>query len=187
MATLKNLFRGAASLVLRKSSEILKTPGSTERLPIWSVTVGQAGIFFTLVFWLWFAAIGYLVYDCIVEARKITPEIVMATVVRFGTMVIPIAAIAMVLSAMITKAWERAYKLRRVFAVKILDKLHEKLVEPLLAAGRAEGRTEGHTEGRAEGITEYRDWQTRKEEAEAKGKPFDEPPPEATTDEPPEK
>ncbi len=48
MATLKNLFRGATGLVLRKASEILKTPGSTERLPIWSVTVGQAGIFFTL-------------------------------------------------------------------------------------------------------------------------------------------
>ena len=175
MATLKNLLRGAVSLVLRKSSEILKSPSSTERLPIWSVTVGQAGIFFSLVFWLWIAAIGYLVYDCIVMTGKITPAIVMATIVRFGTMVIPIAAIAMVLSAMITKTWHYAYTLRRVFAVKILDKLHEKLVEPIMA------------EGRNEGISEYRDWMTRKEQAEAKGKPFDEPPPQPTTDEPPDK
>ena len=54
-------------------------------------------------------------------------------------------------------------------------------------AGRAEGRVEGISEGRAEGITEGRTeadqewagWLARKEAAESRGLPFDEPPPNA--------
>ena len=50
-----------------------------------------------------------------------------------------------------------------------------------LEQGKAEGKTEGRAEGRAEGIAAaYRQWQAwnaRRIEAEAKGEPFDEPPP----------
>ncbi len=57
------------------------------------------------------------------------------------------------------------------------------------AAGREEGRTEGRTEGREEGRTEGRtegrheqqerwlQWLERRQQAEANGLPFDEPPP----------
>ena len=49
------------------------------------------------------------------------------------------------------------------------------------AAGRAEGRTEGRTEGRAEGRHEQQErwlqWLERRQQAEANGLPFDEPPP----------
>ena len=47
--------------------------------------------------------------------------------------------------------------------------------------GRNEGRDEGFTEGRNEGRNEvqqqWRAWNTRRLDAEAKGQPFDEPPP----------
>ena len=47
--------------------------------------------------------------------------------------------------------------------------------------GRNEGRTEGFTEGRNEGRNEvqqqWRAWNARRIDAEAKGQPFDEPPP----------
>ena len=54
-------------------------------------------------------------------------------------------------------------------------------------AGRVEGRAEGITEGRAEGVTvgraeadrEWAGWLARKEAAESRGLPFDEPPPNA--------
>ena len=45
------------------------------------------------------------------------------------------------------------------------------------AEGRLEGRVEGHAEGRVESNTKWRDWLNRKNEAEAQGLPFDEPPP----------
>ena len=46
-----------------------------------------------------------------------------------------------------------------------------------LEEGREEGRKEGHEQGRAEVIAEVQAWLRRKAEAEAKGEPFNEPPP----------
>lgn len=49
------------------------------------------------------------------------------------------------------------------------------------AEGRAEGKAEGKAEGRAEGVAErdrqWAAWNNRRTEAEAKGEPFNEPPP----------
>ena len=45
------------------------------------------------------------------------------------------------------------------------------------AKGMAEGRTEGRTEGEAEANTRWRAWYSRLLEAQARGEPFDEPPP----------
>ena len=43
--------------------------------------------------------------------------------------------------------------------------------------GRAEGRAEGRVEGRSERDAEWATWLTRRQEAEARGEPFDEPSP----------
>ena len=51
--------------------------------------------------------------------------------------------------------------------------LRQNLLEPLKERQRAEGRAEG----RAESNAEWRDWIARREKAEAKSEPFDEPPP----------
>ena len=51
------------------------------------------------------------------------------------------------------------------------------VIENHEARGRAEGRTEGRAEGRAEGDARWRDWLNRKDEAEAQGLLFNEPPP----------
>ena len=45
------------------------------------------------------------------------------------------------------------------------------------AKGRVEGRVEGRAEGEAEANTRWRAWYSRLLEAQAKGEPFDEPPP----------
>ena len=56
-----------------------------------------------------------------------------------------------------------------VFANYLRQKLQERLKEKQRAKGRAEGRAEGHAI--------WRDWNVRREKAEANGEPFDEPPP----------
>ena len=56
-----------------------------------------------------------------------------------------------------------------VFANYLRQKLQERLKE--------KRRAEGYAEGRAEGHAIWRDWNARREKAEAKGEPFDEPPP----------
>ncbi len=46
--------------------------------------------------------------------------------------------------------------------------------------GRAEGREEGREEGIATANAAWRAWNRRRLDAEAKGEPFDEPPPDYT-------
>ena len=62
--------------------------------------------------------------------------------------------------------------------------LGHKFVTPLIEKHRAEGREQGQAEGREQGQAEGREerlrwteWNRRRLEAEARGVPFDEPPP----------
>ena len=54
-------------------------------------------------------------------------------------------------------------------------------IEQAKTQGKAEGRAEGKAEGKAEGVAErdrqWAAWNNRRTEAEAKGEPFNEPPP----------
>ena len=50
-------------------------------------------------------------------------------------------------------------------------------VEQAKAEGKAEGRAEGRAEGIAERDRQWAAWNARRTEAEAKGEPFNEPPP----------
>lgn len=71
----------------------------------------------------------------------------------------------------------------------IADWLRTKLVEPLKDSlreegrvegreqGREEGRVEGREEGREESDSNWRAWNNRRREAEARGEPFNEPEP----------
>ena len=67
------------------------------------------------------------------------------------------------------------------FIVVTARYLGNKFVKPLIEKRRDEGRVEGRVEGKAEGRAEERllwsEWNRRREEAEANGFPFTEPPP----------
>ena len=57
------------------------------------------------------------------------------------------------------------------------EKLRAEILAKGLEEGRAKGRAEGRTEGRAQERQAWQEWNTRREEAEARGEPFTEPPP----------
>jgi flagellar biosynthesis/type III secretory pathway protein FliH len=57
------------------------------------------------------------------------------------------------------------------------EMLAERYLKRRHAEGKAEGKEEGKKEGREEAHTQWRKWYNRKSEAEAAGRPFDEPPP----------
>ena len=65
---------------------------------------------------------------------------------------------------------------RRWSEAKLADRLEQAKTE-----GKAEGIAEGIAKGKAEGVAErdrqWAAWNNRRIEAEAKGEPFDEPPP----------
>ena len=181
MKNLPKLLIAALALAIRKASEALKARGGDERVAIWSITSVQARIFFPMVISMWVVALAYIIYDDVIQAKTLTPERVKTAIINFGQTVLAIVAIAMILSALITTAWKQAYSIRRIFAMRVLDKLYDLLVRPIETNAEARGRTEG----RAEGIDETMNWANRKAEAEAKGLPFDEPPPQPTPEDPP--
>ena len=59
----------------------------------------------------------------------------------------------------------------------LADYLRTKLVVPLQEKLRNEGRAQGHAQGRAAERLEWRAWNCRRQEAEARGESFDEPEP----------
>ena len=177
MKNLPKLLITAVALAIRKASEALKAKGGDERIAIWSITSVQAKIFFPMVISLWVVALAYITYDDVIQAKTLTPEDIKTATINFGQTVLAIVAIAMILSALITTAWRQAYSIRRIFAMRVLDKLYDLLVRPI--------ETDAEAKGRAEGIDETMNWMNRKAEAETKGLPFDEPPPQPTPEKPP--
>ena len=137
----------------------------------------QAKIFFPMVISMWVVALAHITYDDVIQAKTLTPEDIKTATINFGQTVLAIVAIAMILSALITTAWRQAYSIRRIFAMRVLDKLYDLLVRPI--------ETDAAAKGRAEGIDETMKWMNRKAEAETKGLPFDEPPPQPTPEKPP--
>ena len=63
------------------------------------------------------------------------------------------------------------------FIVVTARYLGNKFVKPLIEKRREEGRVEGRVEGKAEERLLWSEWNRRREEAEANGFPFSEPPP----------
>ena len=63
------------------------------------------------------------------------------------------------------------------FIVVTARYLGNKFVKPLIEKRREEGRVEGRVEGKAEERLLWSEWNRRREEAEAVGFPFSEPPP----------
>ena len=61
--------------------------------------------------------------------------------------------------------------------VSLYHMIANRWVKPVVEEHIAQGREEGRAEGRAEALAEVRAWLQRKVDAEAKGLPFDEPPP----------
>ena len=119
---------------------------------------------------LWAIALAYFAYD---EMSGQTPtlhsaiiELMEAVMVRFGGVVIPLAATSMMASVTMTAGVATADAARRG-TVTITNRLYNRLARPIEARGEALG------------IQRALDWVQRKAEAEAQGQTFSEPPPEA--------
>ena len=167
-------------------------------MPVWSVTEGQASIFFPLMYAGWAIMLAFFVYD---EAAGQTDTAhaqnfarVEAVLLRFSMMVIPIAAVSMIasfatiLGAHILDAHildAHILDAVRRFIVSIANRLYNRLAQPIEAIGEARGIDIGEARGEARGIAigETRgiaralEWAQRKTQAESEGRPFDEPPP----------
>lgn len=156
------------------------TPQLEERESIWSISRKDARTFFRLVSLLWLAAIIYLcrqaAQDPMAEwnaaaAAPGTPwhqyagDFIIAVLRELNLIAIGIAIIAMLLTRPLNIAGE--------LLMTLYQAMVNRFVMPVIEAHKDAGRAEGRATERAE----WEQWLKRRTEAEARGQPFDEPPP----------
>lgn len=172
------------------------TPQLEERESIWSISRKDARTFFRLVGWLWLAAIVYLcrrvAQDPAAEwqAAAALPgaswpqyagDFVLAVLGELNLIAVGLAIIALLLTRPLNIAGE--------ILMTLYATLVNRFVMPVIEAHKAEGFAKGEetglakgvelgrVEGRAEERAEWREWNRRRKDAAAQGRPFDEPPP----------
>ena len=165
------------------------TPQLDERESIWSISRKDARTFFRLVSWLWLAAIVYLcrraAQDPAAEwnaatAAPGTPwyqyagDFVIAVLGELNLIAIGIAIMALLLTRPLNIAGE--------LLMTLYQAMVNRFVMPVIEAHKAEGHAQGRAEGRATERAEWQKWLKRRMDAEAQGRPFDEPPPGGNSD-----
>ena len=175
-----------------------ETPGSADeqaskrrepRESVWSVRRKHADTFFATLFTMWIAiatavTMLYLNDQSRPEGQQIAEFVVRTAVdilVKLGAATIPVVMTSMILTKPLTivgGAIVITFEAMKARWVTPVIKKHQE-------RGRAEGIAQGITQGEAQGIAQgeaqaneqWSDWWRRRQEAEANGLPFDEPPP----------
>ena len=157
------------------------TPQPEEREAVWSVGRRDARTFFRLLSLLWVAGLSYVAYRTPryppdpenISGWQVAGDFIVATLGEFGPVAIGIVIIAMLLTRPLNVTGELLMSLYQA----MVNRYVIPVIERHRAEGRAEGRVEGRAEERAERDAEWLQWLRRREDAEAQGLPFDEPPP----------
>ena len=176
------------------------TPQPEDRESIWSISRQDARTFFRLVGVLWIAGLAYSSHRARQEPTaewNTAPsetggpwphhvgDFVMAALGDFSGVAIAIAIIAMLLTRPLNTAGELLMSLYQAmvnrFVIPVIEAHEARGRAEGVKIGRAEGeeigRAEGEEIGRAAAQTEWQEWNRRRMDAEAQGRPFDEPPP----------
>ena len=179
-------------------------PGTPDWVSALSVRKPNMRIFTYVLFAMWVLTVmllAYVQYTAephpfvlnIVPSRTEESGHVYRITERFGKVVIPLVAAAMVVTPILKVgakvAWQLfvllAHRLPRRLAMVFSNILSSSFVEQRVAEIRAEGvaqvRDQIHAEGEAKGEAKanrlWQEWNRRRVEAEAEGRRFDEPPP----------
>ena len=149
-----------------------------DRDSIWSIPLGRRALYFGLFSAYALAGIGFLVwYEVFEHTADTWPQTILSITQGIGVTTVGAAGLALL-----------TIEAPRTLMV-IGDYLKKRLIEPLeerrrleaeqrkeeaLAMGREQGRAEGEARRQAEWVA----WNERRLAYEARGEPFDEPPPE---------
>ena len=187
----------AVVAILRVIGNALYQPDDDERVSTWSIRKRDARIFFFLLYGLWIlgaVALAYAQYASapprVIEWATPPPHVgdgaAYVVIQRFGGVVVPLMAAALLLTPMLTGTGRILMSLSRFINDKILDPIIEaKAVAPRiehrLAEARAKAWTEAWAEAQAETIdrsnAQWAGWLARRDAALAQGLEFNEPRP----------
>ena len=168
------------------------TPQPEDRESIWSIYRRDARTFFRLVSLLWLVALAYIGYKTLHEPTaqwnaaaagsdvpwwQTAGDFALAVLYDFSGVGIGIAILSMLLTRPLNLTGELLMSLYQAMVNRFVIPVIEAHKAEGRIEGRVEGRIEGRVEGRAESNAEWRAWNQRRIDAEARGRPFDEPPP----------
>ena len=159
------------------------TPQPEERESVWSVSRRDARTFFRLLALLWLVGLAYVIrrtpyptHHPPSEAWSPPPtrwdavgDFTVAVLGEFGPLAVGIAIIAMLLT--------RPLNVTGVLLMSLYQFMVNRYINPVIERHVARGRAAGLVEGRAERDADWLEWLRRRQDAEADGEPFDEPPP----------
>lgn len=164
-------------------------PQPEERESVWSISRRDARTFFRLVGLLWAASLAYIAVRQAgrpaAEWRNEWPlaadapwwqyagDFAMAVMDDFTGVGIGFAILAMLLTRPLNLAGDILMTLYQA----MVNRFVTPVIERHKAAGRVEGRVEGRAEGQAAERSQWQDWNRRRLDAAAAGRPFHEPPP----------
>jgi len=148
-----------------------------ERDSIWSISIARRALYFGLFTSYALAGLGFLLWFEIFENdADAWPQTIHSIIQGTGAATVGAAGLAlltiegprtvMVVADYIKKRW-----------IEPLEEKRRAEMERRTAEAREKGRDEGRAEGLAKGRAEWAAWNQRRLEAEANGRPFDEPPP----------
>ena len=149
------------------------TPQPEDRESIWSIYRRDARTFFRLVSVLWLVALAYISYKTLNEPPsewqaapsgswwQTAGDFAFAVLSDFSGVGIGIAILAMLLTRPLNVAGE--------LLMSLYQAMVNRFVIPVIEARRSEGR--------AEVQAQWQEWNRRRMDAEAQGRPFNEPPP----------
>ena len=179
----------SVAAILRAIGNALYEPDDGERVPTWSVRKRDARIFFLLLYGLWIMAAAILAHSqyasaplSVIQWATPPPHIgdgsAYAVIQRFGNLVVPLLAVALVLTPILTAVGRILMSISQFIDKKILDPI----VDAHIARRTAErGRPFG-VGGTSEAVIarmneRWASWVTRRDEALAQGREFNEPRP----------
>ena len=163
--------REQESFWLRLLLRILRPPDPDERESIWAVSRKWLPFFIAMVsvavaVWMWVIA------GMVIESGEYSDTTeVTVTIVDRASSAVPLIVL---IGVCVTYWLDVLGGMFMVTSRYLSSKFVTPIVERYLAEGRAEGRAEAHEM--------WADWYRRFKEAEVKGIPFDEPPPELPSD-----
>ena len=144
-----------------------------DRQSIWSVAVGWLPAYFAL-----FNALGLLgtIFAVLRNIAWVAHPSVHDMIWAIIADIVVVGAASATIS-ILTVETGKHIMIAGTYLEDMIKKRRARQMAEAVERGRAEGRSEGRAEGVADRDAKWRAWNDRRLDAEAKGEPFDEPPP----------
>ena len=175
--------------ILRAIGNALYEPDDGERVPTWSIRKRDARIFFLLLYGLWIMAAAILVHAQyastplgVIQWATPPPHIgdgsAYAVIQRFGNLVVPLLAVALVLTPVLTAVGRILMSISQFIDKKIIDPI----IDARIAARNAERNrlpieVSSIDDAIALNNEQWASWLIRRDEAIANNLEFNEPRP----------